>query len=222
MKIAVIGAGGVGGYFGGRLAAAGHDVAFVARGAHLDALLRDGLIVTSVAGDLAVRPVQATGDTREIGEVDAVLLGVKTWQLADAVAALPPLLGADTAVVSLQNGVEAPAEVAAVVGKTAVLPGIAKIFAWIEGAGRIRHAGGAASLAFAEWDNRPSERVRRLRAAFADAGAGVTIVEPADIWAELWEKFLFVVSFGGLGAVTGSRSACCGPGRAHVACWPTR
>ena len=124
MKIAVFGAGGTGGYFGGRLAAAGHDVGFVARGEHLDALRREGLAVQSVAGDFTVAPVRATDDPGELGPVDAVLLCVKTWQLTDAVAALAPLLGEDTAVVTMQNGVEAPAQVADAVGRDRVLPGV--------------------------------------------------------------------------------------------------
>ncbi|MEV0442412.1 2-dehydropantoate 2-reductase [Streptomyces spectabilis] len=200
VRVAVIGTGGIGGYFGGRLAAAGHDVRFVARGAHLEALRRDGLRVDSTAGDFAVAPVRATDDTRDIGEVDYALLCVKTWQLPAAVAALKPLIGADTAVVTFQNGVEAPEQVARAVGRGAVLPGTAKIIARLDGPGRVRHAGGPAALAFAEWDNSASERVERLASALT--GASVAASVPDDIWAELWAKFLFVVPFGGLGTVT--------------------
>jgi 2-dehydropantoate 2-reductase len=200
MKIAVVGAGGTGGYFGGRLAAAGHDVVFVARGEHLEALRREGLAVQSVAGDFTVAPVLATDDPGELGPVDAVLLCVKTWQLTDALAALSPLLGAATAVVTMQNGVEAPDQVADAVGRERVLPGIAKIFAMVDGPGRISHSGGPASLAFGEFDNRPSERVDGLREALR--GSGVAVEAPADIWAALWAKFLFVVPLGGLGAAT--------------------
>jgi 2-dehydropantoate 2-reductase len=198
MKVAVIGVGGTGGYFGGRLAANGHDVSFVARGANLVALRRDGLAVESVAGDFSVAPVRATGDPRDVGEVDFVLLCVKTWQLASAIATLSPAVGEHTAIVTLQNGVEAPAEVASTFGQDTVLPGIAKIFASQIGPGRVRHAGGPASLMFGEWDNRRTARVERLRAALTDSG--VATAEPEDIWAELWAKFLFVVPFGGLGA----------------------
>ncbi len=198
MRIAVIGAGGIGGYFGGRLAASGHDVTFVARGDHLKAMRENGLQVASVAGDFTVSPASVTDDAASVGAVDIVLVAVKTWQLEPVLAALPSLMGSDTAVVTTQNGVEAPGQVAAVVGQSAVLPGIAKIFAFIEQPGVIRHAGGPASLAFAEWDNSSSERVQRLREAVTEAGA-VTPV-PDDIWAELWSKMLFVVPFGGLGA----------------------
>jgi 2-dehydropantoate 2-reductase len=197
-----VGTGGTGGYFGGRLAAHGHDVGFVARGEHLRALRRDGLAVRSVAGDFSVRPVQATDDTGEIGAVDYVLLCVKTWQLPPAIAVLAPLLGPATAVVTVQNGVEAPAQVAEAVGRDAVLPGVAKIFASLDGPGQVSHGGGPASLTFAEWDNAPTGRVDRLRAALSESG--VAAATPADVWVELWSKFVFVVPLGGLGAATGA------------------
>jgi len=130
-----------------------------------------------------------------------VLLAVKTWQLPPVLELLPSLIGEGTAVVTTQNGVEAPDQVAAVVGRGAVLPGIAKIFAYIDGPGRVTHAGGPASLAFDEWSRgpgAPSERVARLREAVTASGAVSPV--PDDIWAELWSKMLFVVPFGGLGA----------------------
>jgi len=200
MKIAVIGAGGIGGYFGGRLAAAGHEVGFVARGAHLEALRRHGLTVRSVNGDFTVAPARATDEPRELGAAEVVMLAVKTWQLEQATALLAPLMGSGTAVLTTQNGVEAPQQVADVVGREAVLPGLAKIFASIEEPGVIRHVGGPASLAFAEWDGSPSDRVERLRTALVEAGVAATV--PESVWTELWAKFLFVVPFGGLGAVT--------------------
>jgi 2-dehydropantoate 2-reductase len=199
MRIAVLGAGGVGGYFGAG-SRAGHDVPFVARGAHLAALREQGLAVESIAGDFVVAPVTATDDTSGVGAMDVVVLGVKTCQLPPAIAALPPLVGLGTGVVSLQNGVEAPVEVAEAVGREAVLPGVARIFAVVDGPGRVRHVGGPASLAFAEWDNRDSARVDGLRAALG--AAGVAVETSGDIWTELWAKFLFVVPLGGLGGVT--------------------
>ena len=201
MRIAVLGTGGIGGYFGGRLATAGHDVTFLARGAHLEAIREHGLVVTSVAGGFTVEPARVTDDAASIGEVDTVLLAVKTWQLAPLLESLPALVGPDTAVVTTQNGVEAPDQVARVVGREAVLPGIAKIFASIDAPGHITHAGGPASLAFDEWSTlpgSPSARVTRLREAVTASGALSPV--PVDIWAELWSKMLFVVPFGGLGA----------------------
>ncbi|WP_344153850.1 2-dehydropantoate 2-reductase [Kribbella yunnanensis] len=201
LKIAVIGAGGVGGYFGGRLAAAGHDVSFVARGNHLAALRRDGLTVTSVAGDFRIAAPVATDDTTEIGEVDFVLLAVKTWQLQPAIAALKPLVGSRTAVITTQNGVDAPQQVADVFGQDAVLPGAVEVIAFLDGPGRIRQIGGG-KLTFAEWDSRPSARTESLQAALQDAG--LTAVVSPDVWAALWKKFLALASIGAIGTVTGA------------------
>jgi 2-dehydropantoate 2-reductase len=200
LRIAVFGAGGVGAYFGGRLARAGHDVVFIARGDHLGAIRARGLQVESVLGDFVVAPAQATDDPGQVGPVDHVLLTVKTWQLPDVLEAIGPMVGPETAVVTLQNGVEAPAEVAAAVGRERTWPGIAKIFAGVTGPGRVRHVGGPASLAFAEWDDTSSDRVQRLRDELV--AAQVAVDSPADIWAALWAKFLFVAPLGGVGAVS--------------------
>jgi 2-dehydropantoate 2-reductase len=200
--VAVVGAGGVGGYFGGRLAQTGHEVSFVARGKHLEAIRADGLAVRSVAGDFDVTPVRATADAAEIGPVDYVLVCVKTWQLADAITAIEPLVGGQTAIVPVQNGVEAPDQVAAVYGREAVLPGAAEVIAYVESPGTIRHLGGPGRLTFAEWDNQPTPRTEWLHTAFLDAG--LQAVVSADIWASLWTKFLSVVPSGGLGTATGA------------------
>ena len=199
MRIAIIGAGGVGGYFGGRLARAGNDVAFVARGEHLAALRQGGLRVRSVAGDFTVNPVRATDDPAEVGPTDAVLLATKTWQVAEACRTAAPLLGPDTVVVTLQNGVEAPAQAAEVVGRERVLPGVARIFSRVEGPGVVVHGGGPESVTFGEWDGPPTARVERLREALA--AAGVAAATPDDVQADLWAKFLFVVPMGGVGAL---------------------
>lgn len=200
--IAVVGAGGVGGYFGGRLAQAGRQVSFVARGKHLEALRSDGLAVRSVTGDFDLAPVRVGQDAAEIGAVDYVLVCVKTWQLADAITAIEPLVDSNTAIVTVQNGVEAPDQVAAVYGREAVLPGAAEVIAYVESPGVIRHLGGADRLTFAEWDNQPSPRTEWLQTAFLDAG--LKAVVSADIWAGLWTKFLSVVPGGGLGTATGA------------------
>jgi 2-dehydropantoate 2-reductase len=134
--------------------------------------------------------------------VDVVMLAVKTWQVPAVLAGLPPLLGEGSAVLTTQNGVEAPDQVAAVVGRDAVLPGVARIFAMLAEPGLVRHAGGPASLTFAEWDNRSSARVERLREALA--GSGARAVVAADIWVDLWAKLLLVVPLGELGSVLGS------------------
>lgn len=199
--IAVVGAGAVGGYLGGRLIAAGHDVRFLVRGESLAALRLRGLHVADGSGEWSVPDVRAWDDPADIGEVDVVLLCVKTWQLPAAVDALPPLIGENTAVVTVQNGVEAPEQVAARVGRGKVLPGTVRIVATADGPGAVRQAGPPAAVSFTEWDSSVSARVERLRKVLRDAS--LTAPETRDIWADLWTKFLLVVPIGSMGAATG-------------------
>ena len=199
MRIAVVGAGGVGGYFGARLVQAGEDITFIARGTQLHALRKEGLRIESPRGNATLGPQRATDNPREVGPVDAVLLCVKTWQLPEAVAVIGPMLGPDTCVVPFQNGVEAAEQLTETLGRGPVLGAVAKIVAFIDGPGRIRDVGGPTAAAFAELDNQPSDRVNRLRAAFRHAG--LEVEEPPDIQAAIWLKFLFVATAGGVGAV---------------------
>lgn len=199
MRIAVLGVGGVGGYFGGRLADAGEDVVFIARGTHLDALRSTGLRVDSIAGDFHVQPVSATDDPAEVGPVDAVLLGVKAWQVPEAAQAMGPLMGQDTFVVPLENGVEAPSQLSEALGSEHVLGGLCAIISFISGPGHITHAGYEPSVAFGELDNRRSQRAERLRDAFTRAGVKAEI--PEDIHVAMWRKFLFISGFGGVASV---------------------
>jgi 2-dehydropantoate 2-reductase len=202
VRVAVFGAGAVGGYFGGRLAQGDHDVVFIARDLNLAALRRQGLRVQSVQGDFEIFPCQATDDPREVGPVDFVLVGVKAWQVPAAAVAIRPLLGEQTAAVPLQNGVEAPHELAETLGEKHVLGGLCTIISLMAEPGVVRHVGGEPYIAFAELDNRPSERVGELRAAFERAGVRVEV--PQDIEAALWSKFMLISSFAGVGAVTRS------------------
>jgi len=201
MRIAVFGAGGVGGYFGGRLAQAGEDAVFIARGDHLKAILKHGLRVDSVKGDFLVKPVQATDDPAQVGIVDVVLVCVKAWQVPDAAQALRPMVGPQTFVVPLQNGVEAPSQLAAVLGQEHVLGGLCGLITFVLEPGRICHAGADPFIRFGELDNRPSERVEELRQAF-DRASGLTVEVPPDIRVALWQKFLFINAWSGMGAVT--------------------
>ena len=200
MRIAVFGTGGAGGYFGAQLARAGEDMSFIARGEHLRAIRADGLRIETPAGEIVVQPAQATDDPAQVGAVDAVLLGVKTWQVEQAAQAMRPMIGAGTFVVPLQNGVEAASQLAAVLGPERVLGGTCGTFSWVTGPGRIRSIGAAHFIRFGELDRPPSERAERLRAAFARAGVKAEV--PADIQQALWSKFLLVASFGGMGALT--------------------
>lgn len=200
MRIAVFGTGGAGGYFGGRLAQAGEDVTFIARGRHLQSIREHGLRVDSIKGDVVIHPAQATDTPAQVGVVDVVLLGVKAWQVPEAAKAMGTLIGPETFVVPLQNGVEAPSQLAEVLSPQHVLGGLAKIISFKVGPGQIRHAGAEPYVAFGELDGRSSARAERLRQAFE--GAGVSVEIPPDIHVALWDKFLFVVSWGGVGAVT--------------------
>ncbi|MEW6322325.1 MAG: 2-dehydropantoate 2-reductase [Acidobacteriota bacterium] len=201
MRIAIFGTGGVGGYFGGRLAAAGADVAFVARGAHLQALRAHGLRIESPNGDVHVPRVVATDETRDIGPVDAVLFTVKMYDVASAAPRLAPLVGPDTVVVTLQNGVEAVDLAARHVPRAQVAGGVAYVAAVIDRPGVIRHTA-LARLIFGELDGRASPRLERLRDACARAGFEAVVSPRIDV--DLWSKFARLSVFSGMTAVTRS------------------
>lgn len=201
MRIAIYGAGGVGGYFGGRLAQAGEDVTFIARGEHLTAIERDGLRIDSVAGDFHIVPAKVTDDPGSIGHVDCVIVAVKAWQVADVAEAMRPMIGPDTFVVPLENGVEAADHLADALGHDHVVGGLCGILAWREGPGHIRHAGIDPFVRIGELDNRSSERTQRLKAAFEKA-TGVRAEIADDIQVAIWSKFLFICAMSGIGSIT--------------------
>ncbi len=200
MKVAVMGCGGVGGYFGARLAAAGCDVAFIARGTHLDAIRTSGLRVRSPLGDVHVAPARATAEPADIGPVDIVLFATKLYDTESAGRACAPLLGPDTAVISLLNGVDSEDELAAMLGPAHVAGGVAYISAAIAEPGVIEHHGSFARMAFGERDG---QRSRRL-AAFLDTAtaAGIDAHLSDDIEAAIWAKFVFLASFAAVTALT--------------------
>ncbi|MPZ89618.1 MAG: 2-dehydropantoate 2-reductase [Nitriliruptorales bacterium] len=195
MRIAIVGAGGVGGYFGARLAAAGADVRLVARGAHLAAIRERGLRVHSVRGDVHA-DVGATEDASRIGASDVVLFCVKSFDTDEAAARhLPHLVGDDTFVVSLQNGIDNEERIAAVVGHSRVVGGLALIFSAISEPGVIAHSGGPARLVFGEFDGVMTERVGRLRAWCTKAAVEAEV--SGDIRAALWHKYAFICAQAG-------------------------
>jgi 2-dehydropantoate 2-reductase len=200
MRIAVFGTGGVGGYFGGRLAQSGEDVTFIARGKHLEAIRQNGLCVKSIEGDFWIRPAQVTDDPRQVGEVDAVLVSVKSWQVPEAALEMKPMIGPETMVVPLENGVQAPEELAAVLGQEHVLGGLCHISSLISEPGCISHVGLKPHIAFGEWNNQRSKRVESLRQAFEKAGIWVEV--PENIQVAMWEKFIFIATMSGVGSVT--------------------
>ncbi len=175
MRIAIFGSGGVGGYFGGRLALAGQDVTFIARGEHLRALRSTGLRVDSIKGDFTVSPVLATNDPAQVRNVDVVILGVKAWQIGEAAHAMAPMLGPATFVLPLQNGVEAFEQLAAVLGRDRVLGGLCKIVSYVVEPGHIQHAGFEPFVAFGEWDNHLSDRVAVLRETFSSPASAAWV-----------------------------------------------
>ncbi len=187
-----MGAGAVGGYFGARLAAAAEDVSFIARGPHLEAIRASGLRVLSSRGDLTIHPARATDDPGEIGPVDIVLFCVKLWDTDSAGHAARALLGEDTGVISLQNGVEPEERLAAVLGARHVMGGTAAIAAVIAEPGVIRHTGAFARLEFGELDGRGGGRAEAFLAACTQAGIDAAI--PADMGEAIWRKFVILTA----------------------------
>ncbi len=200
MKIAVVGVGGVGGYFGGRLAASGAEVSFIARGEHLAAMQRDGLKVLSANGDFALAPVCASADPAQVGVVDLVMIAVKLWSTEEAAASVAPMLGPASTVVSFQNGVIAVEELVKRYGRERVIGGVANIAALIEKPGVIRHNGTMARLIFGELDGRGSARCEAFAALCKRAGFDHIVSD--DIQRAIWQKFIFLASFSGMTALT--------------------
>ncbi|MDP3719055.1 MAG: 2-dehydropantoate 2-reductase [Acidobacteriota bacterium] len=201
MKIAIFGSGGVGGYFGGRLAAAGDDVTFIARGAHLAALQQGGLHIESPSGALHLPTVQATDDPAQVGPVDVVLFAVKLYDVDAAAATLKPMIGPNTVVITLQNGVEAVEMVAKHVGADHVAGGVAYIVVVVDQPGRLRHTV-AQQLVFGERDGSRSPRL----VAFEQAGvrAGFQAKASTRVESDLWIKFVRLATWSGMTTVTRS------------------
>ena len=202
MRIAIYGTGAMGGYFGAKLALAGNDVTFIARGQQLAALQTDGLTLDGTEEQFTLNPVRATANPADIGPVDAVLVGVKTWQVEEVAARLTPLIEPQTRVLTLQNGVEAPQQIARQIGAEHVLGGVCRGFFFVEAPGKIRHVGVQPSIIFGQMDNSRTPEAETVLAALQEAGIQSSI--PADIQVALWEKFLMVSALSGLGAVTQS------------------
>jgi 2-dehydropantoate 2-reductase len=201
MKFAIFGTGGVGGYFGGKLAQAGEDVTFIARGNHLSVIQQAGLSVDSIGGDFVVNSAKATDSPQSIGTVDVVILAVKSWQLEDAIIQMKSLVGDNTVVVPLMNGVEHMEVLVNAFGWEHVLGGVCRISAFISEAGHIKHVGIDPFISFGEWDGKNSERVSKLYYAFKNI-SGITSQVSENIELAMWEKYLLISAFSGVGAVT--------------------
>jgi 2-dehydropantoate 2-reductase len=195
VRVAIVGVGGVGGYFGGRLAAAGEEVHLVARGVHLDAIRQHGLRVKSVGGEFDVR-IHATDDTAQIGPVDHVLFCVKSYDTASAAPALRPLLHEETAVVSLQNGIDNEDVLADVIGRDHVVGGVAFIFSTIAEPGVIAQTGGPRRIVFGELDSSMSARMQDLEKSCRKAGIDAQATQ--EIHRLLWDKLALICAHAGV------------------------
>lgn len=200
MRIAVFGAGGLGGYLGARLVEAGEEVAFIARGGHLRAIRAHGLTVESTQGNYVAHPAIATDDPSEVGAVDSVVVGVKAWQVPEAARAMRPMIGQDTFVVPVQNGVEATSQLAGVLGVEHVVGGTIQIVTQVLEPGHIRHVTPDANMAIGELDTSRTERVERLQRVLQNAKINCAV--PPDINVAIWTKLLYIAATSGMGAVT--------------------
>ncbi len=198
MKIAVVGTGGVGGYFGGLLARSGQDVTFFARGAHLNAI-QQGLQVKSIHGDFTVSPTQATDDLTKVGPVDLVLVCVKDYQLDDILPSLPALIGQKTVLLPLLNGVRAAEHLAEHFGRQRTMGGLCRIVSFKAAPGVIKQLSPFRSITFGEWNGQISARAQAIYEVMAVAEIEVELTD--DICKAMWTKFLFITAYSGVGSV---------------------
>lgn len=199
MKIGIIGTGGVGGYFGGKLAKAGNDVIFLARGEHLNAINKNGLTIRSIQGDFRVDAIRATDNLKDFGIVDIAIVAVKAWQLKDIEKDLINIADQNTIILPLQNGISAIDELNKQVSPDRFIGGLCRIMSKIEAPAVINHFGVEPTITFGEIDKMTSRRCEEMLKTFTNAGIKATI--SPDIIAELWKKFI-VICVGGLLAVT--------------------
>ena len=200
MKIAIMGSGGVGAYYGGLLAIAGQEVTFIARGAHLQTLRVKGLQVKSVHGDFTVSPVKVTDRPGDIGPVDLIIVATKTYHTDEAAQAIKPLIGADTVVISLQNGIDAAERIGAVVGMKHMVGGATWLSAAIEAPGRIGQYSQFRRIALGELDGRITPRAQEIVSVLATTPAVIELVP--NIKQVLWTKFVFIAAISALGGLT--------------------
>ena len=196
MRVAMVGAGGLGGLYGGLLARAGLDVTFIARGRNLAALREHGLSLKLVSGEELRLPVRASDDPGEIGPVDLIWFCVKTYDLDDAARHALPLVGPDTLALPIQNGVEAPERLAAILGRVHVLGGVGRAGGTLTAPGRVEQKSAQATVVFGEWDGGTSARTEALDRVLR--GAGIDARVSADVQADLWDKFVQACAIFGL------------------------
>jgi len=200
MNILIYGTGGVGGYFGARLAQAGNNVTFIARGKHLEVIQKNGLLLKSIKGNFLVNPVSATSNISEVKEIDLVLICTKTWQLKESAEIIKPILNEDTMVISLLNGCENQDVLCSVLDKNNVLGGLCKVVSYIEKPGVINHVAYEPTIVFGELNNEKTKRAVHLESILVGAGIKTQLAE--DIHKEIWTKYLYITTVSALGALT--------------------
>lgn len=200
MNIVIYGTGGVGGYFGVRLAQAGNNVTFIARGKHLEAIQEKGLLLKSIKGYYLVYPAKATSDISEISKIDLILICVKTWQLAEVAKKMRPFLSENTMVLPLLNGVENINVLTSILDKKHVLGGLCKVVSKVEDYGVINHLTYDPTIVFGELNNIHTERALAVEEIFLKAGIKTKLA--SDIQKEIWTKFLFISTVSAIGALT--------------------
>lgn len=201
MKIGILGTGGVGGYFGAKLAHAGNEVKFIARGKHLQAIKESGLFVKSTKGDIHIKSAKASDDIHYLSDCEMVILGTKAWQVKQIAPALAKTVSKETIILPLQNGVMALEELAEYFDRNQILGGLCMIFSSIEAPGIINHKGLEPLITFGEIDKSVKERTLHLKNIFERADIGYTL--SLDIESAIWRKFI-LICLSGLGAITNS------------------
>ncbi len=199
MNIVVIGAGGVGGYFGGRIAKAGYDVTFIARGKHMEAIKNKGLQVKSTKGNFIVHP-KATDNLYDIKNPDLIILGVKSWQVEEVAKQLKPIVTETTMVLPLQNGADNVDKLLSHLDAKNVIAGLCKIVSKVEAPGIINHFAFEPEIIFGENDNSKTKRINKVKSVFDDAGFKNKI--PENIHRDIWRKFLFITMVSGIASLT--------------------
>lgn len=192
MNISIVGSGGVGGYFGGRLAQAGYNVTFIARGRHLEAIRNNGLTVKSINGDFVINPAKVSDNYHSVSNADLVMVCTKAWQVKEVAAEIAPKLNPEAMVLPLQNGILAVDELAEFIPKKQIVSGLCRVFSMIESPGVIVHKGIEPTIVFGEIDNTKTERAENLHKTFEKAG--IANVWANDMQSELWKKFLMISS----------------------------
>ncbi len=200
MKVVIMGTGGTGGYYGGLLSKQGHDVTFIARGAHLAAIRKSGLQIKSVHGDFTVSPAKATDDPATVGEPDLILFLTKTYDTDEAVQQIKPIVGENTTVLSLQNGVDAAERIGRSVGMEHMIAGATWISSAVESPGAIKQMSDFRRVAMGELSGRETPRIKAIYQAFKDTG--VTAELSDNILKVLWQKFVFISSASAFGSLT--------------------